>query len=658
VEIVRTAAGIAPEDGAEPAREKIAALLEGDPDADLVAERVADAVGLGKSGARSEELSWAARRLLEVLSRRRPLLVVVDDVQWGEETLLDLVDYLAGWTRDAPILICCLARPDLRDVRPLWRDAIVVELEPLVGDEVRRLIANALGSVDDLATDEIVRLAEGNPLFAEEIARMLVDDESLVQSGGSWRLARDVARLRLPATIQSVLAARLDRLPAAELAVLQRAAVIGQEFWWGAVTDLCPEDERPLVAGWLHALVRRQLIRPHTSALAGEDNFRFGHILVRDTAYESIPKRQRADLHERLAEWIESRAADSQQSYDEILGYHLEQAFRYRVELSPVDDSARAVAVRGGAWLAVVGRRALARSDVPAAVSLLERAVSLLDAGRVDRTDVMVDLGRALRDRGDLQEADAQLASAIETAEAGGDLLLAERARVERSDLRLNLDAGTDLEGVLALADRAIAMFEQAGDEQGLARALRLVADVHWARCRLAARKEVLERALVHARRAGDPREVREISVGLCGVALFGPMPVEEGITYCRRILEQAADDLRLQAFVQNDLAVLVASQGGFDEARALLARARTLFDELGVGPRPGAMYTALVELLAGEPAAAEHELRISYEELERRGERSWLSTTAALLARTLFEQGRLDEAERYIVVSEESTAR
>ena len=659
VEIVRAAAGIAPEDGTERAREKIAALLEGDPDADLVAARVADAAGLGESGARSEELSWAARRLLEVLSRRSPLLVVIDDVQWAEATLLDLVEYLAGWTRDAPVLLCCLARPDLRDVRPLWRDAAVVDLTPLAGGEVKRLIGNALGSVDEVAAGEIVRLAEGNPLFAEEILRMLVDDESLVQSGKVWVLARDVSRLRLPATITSVLAARLDRLPVGELAVLQCAAVIGQEFWWGAVTDLCPDDERPLVAGLLHALVRRQLIQPHVSALAGEDNFRFGHILVRDTAYESIPKRQRADLHERFAEWLETRVASGQQSYDEIVGYHLEQGFRYRLELSPLDERAVAMAERAGSRLAAAGRRALTRSDIPAAVSLLERAVSLLgQGGGAARTDVAVDLGRALRDRGDLQEADTALASAIDAAEHAGDLLFAEHARIERADLRLNLDVESELESVLALAEHAIATFEQAGDEQGLARALRLVADVHWGRCRLVERKEVLERALVHATRAGDQREAREISVGLCGVALFGPMPVAEGIDYCHRILEQAADDRRLQAFVQNDLAVLVAAQGRFDEARAVLERAQWIFDELGVGPRPGAMYTALVELLAGDPAAAERELRISYEELERRGERSWLSTTAALLARALYEQGRYEDAGWFSAVSEEAAAR
>ena len=658
LEIVRAAAGVTQADGTDTARQKIGALLEDERDAAVVAERLADAAGLGSTGSRSEELSRAVRRLFEVLSRRRPLLVVLDDVQWAEATLLDMIEYLAGWTRDCPMLVCCLARPDLLDVRPSLHDAAEIQLAPLTADEAQLLIESALGLLDEQAVGEIVRLTEGNPLFVEEMLRMLVDEESLVRQEHGWRLIRESTPMHVPATIQAVLAARLDRLPEEELAVLQRAAVIGQEFWWGAVTELCPEGERSEVAGRLHVLLRRRLIHPHRSAIVGEDGFRFGHILVRDTAYESIPKRVRSELHERFGAWIEAHAASGVQRYDEILGYHLEQAFRYRVELSRVDDWARGVASRGGTSLATAGRRALSRSDVPAAVSLLERAVSLLADGGVAQADVVVDLGRALRERGDLLESDAVFAAAIEAAENAGDGVVAERARIERSALRLNLDEEFDVEAVLALADRAIATFEQAGDELGLARAWRLVADVHWLRCRLTERKEVLERALVHAERAGDQIEISAITAGLCGVALLGPTPAEEGIAHLRQALQRARDDLSLQALVQTDLAVLVASQGAFDEARDLLQRAERTFDELGVGPRPAAMYAALVELLAGEPGAAETELRKNYDELERRGERSWLSTTAALLARALCDQGRHDEAERYTILSEQLSSR
>jgi len=654
-EIVRAATGISESDTPEQAESKIQSLLVDEPDAALVAVRIADLVGAAGGRSRSDELSWAVRRLLETLSRRRPLLVVLDDVQWAEPTLLDLVEYLAGWTREAPILLCCLARPDLLEVRPSWHEAIEIRLWPLAHDDARALMENVVGRLDPATGDAVVDLAEGNPLFLEELLRMLIEDESLVERDGVWALARDPGRLRVPATIQAVLAARLDRLPADELLVLQYASVIGQEFWWSAVTGLCPPEARAAVPGTLLALLRTKLIRPDRDAPGGEDGFRFEHILVRDSAYDSIPKRSRAELHQRFAAWMEERSIPGPLGYEAIHGYHLEQAFRYRAELSQVDDWARAVAARGGASLAAAGRHALAQSDVGAAVNLLERAVALLGEGGVARADVMVDLGTALRDHGDLQEADEVFRTAVDEAEASADVVAAARARVEAAALRINLDQELDLEEVVALAEQAVALFERAGNEHGLARSWQLVAMVHWMRCHLGEQEKVLERALEHAERAGDQREVSEISAGLCGVAVFGPTAVDEGIERCRAMLERAVGSPRLEAFVKNDLAVLVAARGEFTTARRLLSEAQRAFDELGVGPRPSAMYIALVELLAGDAVAAEQELRESYDELERRGERAWLSTTAALLARALCEQSRFAEAEDYTVVAEET---
>jgi class 3 adenylate cyclase/tetratricopeptide (TPR) repeat protein len=656
-EIVRAAAGIPESASPDEAEARIASLLVDEPDATLVAVRIADLVGAGGGRSRSDELSWAVRRLLEALARHRPVLLVLDDVQWAEPTLLDLIEYLAGWTRGAPILLCCLARPDLLEVRPSWHEAIEIRLQPLVHEDARELMENVVGPLDAGVADAVVDLAEGNPLFLEELLRMLVEDESLVEHDGAWSLAREPGRLRVPGTIQAVLAARLDRLPSEELSVLQSASVIGQEFWWSAVTALCPPEDRAAVPGRLLALLRTKLIRPDRDAPAGEDGFRFGHILVRDSVYDSIPKGRRAELHERLAGWMEEQTSSSLPGQNAIHGYHLEQAFRYRVELSQVDEWARAASARGGASLAAAGRRALAQSDVAAAVNLLERAATLLREGGVAGAGVMVDLGTALRDRGDLQEADEVLASAIGEADAIGDLVAAARARVERAALRVNLDPELDLDEMGGVAEQAIAVFEEAEDELGLARAWRLVAAIHWAHCRLGEQEAVLERALVHAQRLDDQREISEISAGLGAVAVFGPTPVEEGIERCRTMLGRALDSPRLQAFVKNDLAVLLAAGGEFEQARELLAEAQSTFDALGVGPRPSAMYIALVELLAGEPAAAEQELRASFDELERRGERSWLSTTAALLARALCEQARLAEAEHYSVISEDTVA-
>jgi class 3 adenylate cyclase/tetratricopeptide (TPR) repeat protein len=662
LEIVKQATGITDEDSPEQGRERIAAALRGEEAAELVADRVAELIGLVGAGAAAEEGFWGLRKLLEALARRSPLVVVFDDANWAEQTLLDLIEYLAGRSHGAPLLLVCMARQELLETRPRWGGedghATTIVLEPLSDNESGRLIGNLLGQAA-LAADVRARIqeaAEGNPLFVEEMLAMLIDDGLLRRDDGHWAATGDLSEVRVPPSIQALLASRLDRLEADERHVVERAAVEGKTFHQGSVRALAEGQARERVGACLHSLVRKELVRHHAASFAGEDAFRFRHVLIREAAYDSIPKQLRAQLHDRFAAWLEEVAGERVGEYEELLGYHLEQAFRYRVELSRVDEWAQAVALRGGSRLAAAGRRALARSDAPAAVNLLRRAAWLLEEGGVPRTDVVIDLGKALHERGDLLEADGVLAGAVAAAEQAGDPVLAERARIEGAVLRMFIEPDFDLDGALALAHRAVEIFEQAGDELGLAKAWWLVADVCWARLRLGEMEEVLERALVHAERAQAPREVSDMLSGLCRAALLGPTPVEEGIRRCRETLSRQKDDLRLQAEVQEVLSVLLAAQGQFEEARELMDRARRINEELGLGlMRGGSMYGAFVELLAGDRYAAETELRGGYEELERIGERSFLSTTAALLARTLFEQGRLDEAEHYASVSAEA---
>ena len=282
-------------------------ILGGEPDGATAHARILEAVGRAEPRSRSDELYWAIRRLLETLARERPVVLVLDDIQWAEPAFLDLVEYLAGWSRDAPILVCCLARPDLAELRPAW-GGTTMELAPLPRDHARTLLENLAGPLDPETADAVGRATGGNPLFLEEMLRMLVEDGVLVEREGTLVPLDSVDSLRVPGTVQAVLAARLDRLAEDELAVLQRAAVIGQVFWWGAVADLSPPEEVGEVAGRLQALVRKGLIKPDARTFAGEDGFRFGHILIRDAAYESMPKRLRAELHERFAGWAEERA--------------------------------------------------------------------------------------------------------------------------------------------------------------------------------------------------------------------------------------------------------------------------------------------------------------------------------------------------------------
>ena len=328
------------------------ALLAGEPDGETVHGRLLEAVGRAEPHSRSDELYWAFRRLLETLARERPVLLVLDDVQWAEPAFLDLIEYLAGWTRDAPILVCCLARSDLAELRPAWAGTPTIQLAPLQRDDARQLLENLAGPLDQDAADAVGRATGGNPLFLEEMLRMLVEDGVLVERDGRLQALTDVESMRVPDTVQAVLAARLDRLEPLERAVLQRAAVIGQVFWWGAVADLTPPEDEREVAGVLQALVRKGLIRPDLGTFAGEDGFRFAHILVRDAAYDSMPKRLRADLHERCADWIEARTG-APPELDEILGHHLEQAHAYRIELAPPGAAESALAARAAERLAL-----------------------------------------------------------------------------------------------------------------------------------------------------------------------------------------------------------------------------------------------------------------------------------------------------------------
>ena len=295
-------------------------------------------------------------------------------------------------------------------------------LEPLSQEQSADLIANLLGSVGlpaDVQT-RITDAAEGNPLFVEEMLRKLIDERLLERDNGHWSARGDLSEVAVPGTINALLAARLDQLELEERAVIQRASVVGKVFWWGAVTELSPEDDRPRVGSHLQTLLRKELVHPDRSGFAGEDAFRFSHILVRDAAYGSMPKRSRADLHQRFAGWLERKAGDRIAEFEEIVGYHLEHAYRYEAELGPVDDEARAVAGAAAERLAAAGRRALANWDLSATVNLLSRAVDLLPATDPRRLDLLRDLGLALA-QSDIPRAEAVLTEAVDGARAVGD---------------------------------------------------------------------------------------------------------------------------------------------------------------------------------------------------------------------------------------------
>jgi len=604
-----------------------------------VARPVAAAVGLsGETGDR-DTIVWAFRRLFEELAAERPLVAVVEDLHWAEPTLLDLLLHLRDRAA-APILLLCTTRPELLESAPDWE--LTVRLEPLELDEVRELIDHF--ALDADACAKVAEASGGNPLFAEELAYLLREHPE---------------EHAIPTTLSSLLTARLDGLPDDERRLAERASVEGVVFHRGALLELSPANERPDLQDAIARLAGRDLIQPAKADYTDEAAFRFRHGLIRDAAYAGLPKRVRAELHERFAAWLRLRASEGGRDQDELVGYHLEQTVRYRAELGLADEHELELAHEASGLLGDAGRRALGQGDAPAAVNLLERAASLLEDGASERLALQLDLGEALREAGELARADATLLDVIERGAAAGDEWLEARGRLERAFLQRYFDREARVDELLRVAEQAAVVFERLGDDAGLARSLRLAGEAHWSHCRIAAMAEACERALAHARRIGDHRELAGIYNALVRSTFAGPTPVEAALVQCQEILRQAPPDRPLEATIAGVVGQLEAMRGRFEDARASGARAIAMFDELGK-PLHGAAvryWAAETELYADAPEEAEALLRSAYEMLESRGETGNLSAVAALLARALVEQGRLDDAEAATVTSEECAA-
>jgi class 3 adenylate cyclase/tetratricopeptide (TPR) repeat protein len=660
-ELVREAASISPQLTTDEARARLVGALAADPEAELVAESLATTAGLAEREATNEEVFWAVRKLLETVAQEQPVVAAFDDLQWAEPTLLDLVEHLADRTRNAPVLLVCMARPELLDERPAWGggklNATTILLEPLPDDDVEVLIENLLGEteVSEQVRRSLRETGEGNPLFVEEMLGMLLDEGLLHrEDGGGWRARSDLSAVEAPPTIQALLAARIDHLTASERDILERASIVGKLFSRQAIDALVSEgtplDER------LAGLVRKDLIRPDRAA---EEGFRFRHVLIRDAAYVGLAKERRAELHERYADWLEHDPRGDRREHEEIVGYHLEQAHGYRAELAPAGERTRTLASRAALLFASAGRRAFFRGDLSAAVGLLTRATVLRRDDPAGRLELAPDLGAALRDTGDLVRADAILSQAIEEAAAAGDRRSGFLALIERARLRLQTDSEGGTDEVLETAEEALNVFRELGDQLGLSRAWSLVANVHWLRCRYAAMEDVLDRALQHAQKAGDRREVARLRNALARAIVLGPTPVQEGLNRCEQILEAARGDRSLEAVVGVMIGSLRAMRGDFDEARRLYRGSRDILEDLGLEVILEAMRTfcGVTELLAGDREAAEHEFRLGYEAFERMGEKGQLSTNAAYLARALSAQGKHVEAHGYTVISEDAAS-
>jgi predicted ATPase len=645
VEVVRAAARIGEDDSADTARGRIAALLPADePERDRIVDRVVSAVGLGGTAFPVAELFWGARKLLESQARERPLVVVIDDIHSAEETFLDFLQHVVESVRKAPILILCTARPEIVDEHANWTERAGgerIDLKPLGADDVEALIDRMLGEAE-LAIDtreKVIAAAEGNPLYVEQMVSML--RERGAAPGGS-----DVV---VPPTIHALLAARLDNLTREERAVVEPASVIGLVFPGPAIEELVPALLRPTVTAHLGDLDRKQFVHP--LAASGEDPaFRFHHILVRDAAYQSLLKRARATLHERFVDWAEhvNRERDRETEFEEIHGYHLEQAVRYRSELGPLDAQGRQVADRAAAKLASAGRRAFSRGDTPAACNLLRRAAALLLPDDPARILLLTELADALMEEGGFDEAASVLAEAVDVAERLDDARLVAYATLGRRTLDLHGSSGGGIADILADAGRAIAAFEAAADDAGLARAWRLLMLVHGTAGAYDQAADAAKQVVEHANAAGDARLATRGAIGYAVSALRGPTPATEALRRCEQLAIDVAGDRKAEAIIFGVLAQLHAMRGDFEKARALYGQARSMLHDLGPSVTAASTSTesSRVEVLAGDLVAAERELRRDHAALIELGEQYYLSTVTAFLAGVLEARGELGEAE------------
>jgi class 3 adenylate cyclase/tetratricopeptide (TPR) repeat protein len=656
-EVVRSAAEIGDDDAHGLATSKLAALTQ-EPD---VAERIGAAIGLFGTTFPVHETFWAARRLLERLARRKPLIVLIEDIHWAEVTFLELLRFVVDSAK-APIVVVCSSRKDLLEEHPGWgeegSDIHVITLGPLSEQESSRVAENLLGSpLDDGVRSRIIGAAEGNPLFVEQMLSMLIDDGALRrEEDGSWIMLAGIGEITIPPSISALLTARLDRLGATERSVIERAAVIGQVFYRGAIEELAPEVLRVAVGPSLRALSEKELVRQdETSQLAGQQTYRFLHILIRDAAYQGLLKRTRAELHEAFADWVERVASDRAMEYEEIRGYHLEQAYLIRTELAPPDGHVTAAGRRGSRCLAAAGSRAFARGDMGAASNLLQRAAALLPAGDRERPRMLLGAGEAAMEAGDFSGAGSILTAGIGEARQLDDRGLEATGQMILLELRYYTDPGQAEDSVVAEVRGALTLLESLEDHEGQARAWRLLTLVNWEACRWGASETAVKRMIEQARLAGDFVLQARMMPALVTCALYGPRPVPDAIEICQNILETAGGDRKAAAVTTRDLALLEAMRGRFGVARDLYRKSRATLVELGwhLHAALTSLCSGPVEMLAGDPAAAEAELRRDYTALEKMGEKYYLSTTAGYLAAALLQQGRDEEADRVATVSE-----
>jgi len=645
-EMVKAQAGILEDDSPDQAGAKLAAMaaqvMGGAPEAGWVTRHLGALAGLGGDGAavggdRSEAFA-AWRQFVEALAEARPLVLVFEDLHWADDGLLDFVDYLADWAGGVPLLVVGTARPELLARRPGWGggkpNALTLSLAPLSEEETARLIGSLLGRAVQEAGQQAVLLARagGNPLYAEQYAQMLADQG----------LAR---QLPVPESIQGIIAARLDLLAPPDKRLLQDAAVIGKVFWPGAVAALGGGPGGELEER-LHGLERRHFVRrERRSSVAGQTQYAFVHVLVRDVAYGQIPRAARAVRHADAAGWIESLGPA--EDHAEMLAHHYQAALD--LARAAGQDTA-GLAPQARAALQQAGDRANALNSFGSAAGYYRDALALWppDAHQ-QRAGLLRLLGTALHEVGELDQAAAVLAEGSQAAAAAGAAGLAARIHVRLTETRNALGGAKDRARPLAECEDAAAVLEAEGDLEGLAEAWTLTGTIRFWLGDSPADQQALERAIACARQAGHRRAQIQASHRLAVTFQYLSIPADAAISRAEQLLQTVGGEPWAEAGILMPLSVLYAYGGRLDEARDVIARARSMYDSSGAKIRRamGAGTAGEIGLIAGDAAVAEQHLREAFEAYRAMGERGFSSSVAGWLAEALYAQGRLGEAQQ-----------
>jgi class 3 adenylate cyclase/tetratricopeptide (TPR) repeat protein len=627
-QVVRELAGIRDEDSAEEARERLSTPI-------------AQLLGLAEGTTTTDETVEALAELLTDAASERPLVVLIDDIHWAEPALLDLLDRLPAAIGSSPVLVLCLTRPELREHRFDWPVTLVVE--PLGAADIDALLETL-----EAPAETRVRLAlaaAGNPLYAEELV-------AWVRAGGDVN--------DLPMGLNALLGARLDQLDASERDALERGAVEGELFHEGAVVELTDHGARSAVTADLSELTRKDMIRLAAASLAGElAAYRFKHILVRDAAYRSTTKRLRATLHERYADWLERRAGSRVAEVDEILGYHLEQAYRYHAELGELHE---ALAARAAGHLGASGARAAARADHHAAANLLDRAIRLLPDDSLERLDLLYRYSVVIDHSGHPAEAQACLHEIIRRGTELGYQAAAARARGKLVSHAIWGDPAVDFDEQRAILEQNYEILSDAGDETALAENAREMGMLRRQQGSLADAAEWLERALEHAKRGDNRVSYQQVTRSLAHVLVDGPMPAPAAHSRCAELLAENRGDRVLEATISSCLAHLGAMGGRFDEARDRLDDALKVFAPADTMLSALAQNTiGLTFALIGDLEAALHayEARWRFFHAYAEGKADVRAIDSAEVAAAgCCDLGRWDEAEEWLVLYSDTPRR